>query len=169
MGREVRRVPANWQHPKDGSGFKPLRDGFTKALRDWNDGNAKWQEGLREDWSKYPAVAWIPLEAEHTGMTFAEWHGEQPQAGDYMPDWPEAERTHLQMYEDTTEGTPISPVMDSPELLAAWLADTGASAFGGMGASYEGWLRVCNGGFAPSMVMSGNVMQSGVDALKDHA
>ena len=44
---------------------------------------------------------------------------------------PIEERTHYQMYETCTEGTPISPVMETPENLARWLADNGASAFGG--------------------------------------
>jgi len=45
------------------------------------------------------------------------------------------------MYETCTEGTPISPAFATPEELARWLADNEASAFGGMTASYEGWLR----------------------------
>jgi hypothetical protein len=53
----------------------------------------------------------------------------------------------------------------TPEELARWLTDTNASAFGGEGASYEGWLRVARGGFAPSAVIADGKMQSGVEAL----
>lgn len=47
--------------------------------------------------------------------SYEEYAGPRPDASDYMPDWPEAERTHYQMYENTSEGTPISPVMATPE------------------------------------------------------
>lgn len=72
-----------------------------------------------------------------------------------MPEWKPEERTHYQMYEDTTEGTPISPVMESPEALARWLVDNRASVFGmGTQASYEQWLWLCNGGWAPDLVVN---------------
>jgi hypothetical protein len=70
-----------------------------------------------------------------------------------------------QMWETTSEGSPISPPFATPEDLARWLADTGASAMGGQGASYESWLRVCRGGYAPSMVAVDGVMTSGVEGL----
>ena len=83
-----------------------------------------------------------------------------------MPRWTDAERTHLMMYEDTSEGTPISPAFETPEELARWLVDNKASAFGGDTASYEGWLRVAQGGFACSAVYSpATGLVSGVDAL----
>lgn len=69
-------------------------------------------------------------EAHAEGYTIEEWCGPRPVPEDYMPDWQEEERTHLQMYESTTEGTPISPIMATKEELARWLADTNASAFG---------------------------------------
>lgn len=36
MGREVRRVPQNWEHPKDQHGYIPLFDGHKKAAREWD-------------------------------------------------------------------------------------------------------------------------------------
>ena len=59
-----------------------------------------------------------------------------------MPDWPEAERTHYQMYETTTPGTPISPVMETPEALARWLFKDSPDHdyFATSGATYESWL-----------------------------
>lgn len=83
--------------------------------------------------------------------------------------WPEAERTHYMMYEDTTdEGTPISPAMESPEALAQWLTDNKASAFGHSTATYEQWLPICRGGWAPSMVYDNrNGLRSGVEAMSE--
>jgi hypothetical protein len=66
------------------------------------------------------------------------------------------------MYEDTSEGTPISPAFGTPETLAQWLADTGASASGDMTATYEEWLNVARGAWAPSFVAVDGVMRSGV-------
>jgi len=69
------------------------------------------------------------------------------------------------MYEDTSEGTPISPAFATPEELARWLVDNNASAFGDSTGSYEVWLRVARGGWAPSMVATAAGLTSGVDAL----
>lgn len=147
MGREVRRVPSNWQHPKDesrGNGYKPLWPGDMYESR-----AAEFMEKVEAD-----------------GLQAAlDYHGRAPDRNDYMPNWPEAERTHFMMYEDTSEGTPISPAFATAEELARWLADTGASAFGGKTASYEAWLTVCNGGWAPSAVYSPRTgLISGVEA-----
>lgn len=143
MGREVRKVPANWEHPKDDSGrYIPLLGhSYSSAAVEFLEmANTK---GLQE------ALDWMGC----------------PDKNDYMPEWKEEEKTHLMMYEDTSEGTPISPAFKTPEELARWLVNNKASAFGRETGTYEGWLRVANGGFAPSMVLSSNGLQSGVDAL----
>ena len=100
-------------------------------------------------------------------MSYEEYSGARPEKSDYMPDWPESERTHLQMYETTTEGTPISPVLKTAKELARWLADNNASAFAGEGASYEDWLSMIQGGgYAPSAVSVGGVLKSGVSGMR---
>lgn len=133
MGREVRRVPAYWQHPADEKGaFIPLFDG------------AQYKHDI-ENWEE----------------------DEVPKRSDYMPLWTEVEATHLMMYETCSEGTPISPAFETPEELARWLADNGASAFGSMTAPYEAWLKVAKGGFAPSAVIVNGALRSGVEAMAD--
>lgn len=69
-----------------------------------------------------------------------------------------------QMWETTSEGSPISPVFDTPEALARWLADNNASAFGRDGATYDQWLRMIRAGWAPSAVGDGRGLVSGVAA-----
>ena len=165
MGREVRRVPADWQHPKHWTGgmrgpeerYKPLFPGdrYQRLVDEWDEECAKWKAGTHPD-LKEPSA---------DGMAYEQWAGQRPHRDDYMPNWPAEQRTHLMMYEDTTEGTPISPAFETPEELARWLVDNKASAFGGETGSYEGWLRVARGGFAPSAVVAAGVMVSGVDAL----
>jgi len=72
-----------------------------------------------------------------------------------------------QMWQTTSEGSPISPVFESPEGLARWLADTKASSFGNDTATYDQWLNMINAGWAISMVLDNNVLKSGVkDTLK---
>lgn len=161
MGREVRRVPASWKHPVNEHGEIPLHDGYSERVAEWDVENQKWSEGLRSNWRG----GWQPVDDEHRGMSFAEWDGERPKPEEYMPEWPEAERTHYQMYETCTEGTPISPVMADPESLARWLADNKASAFGGQTATYEQWLGMIGEGSAFSMVMAGGKIESGVAAV----
>ncbi len=160
MGREVRRVPAGWEHPKNPNGnYIPLFGGsFANEAAEWDQGATKWAEGLRDDYNG----GWMPKDDDQN-YTYEEWAGSRPVADHYMPDWPEDQRTHLQMYEDTSEGTPISPVMKTPEALAAWLAENNASAFGDMTATYEQWLNVCKGAFAPSMIIENGVAKSGVE------
>ena len=137
MGREVRRVPKNWKHPE--------KDGNYIALL----------EGYAEDCAEFDAIV---DEKERERM------GNRPAKEDYMPDWPESEKTHLQMYETCTEGTPISPVMETPEELARWLADNGASSFGRMTATYQQWLCTIKQGGVPSCFfsLSGDI-ESGVE------
>src|SRR6267378_1932339 len=144
MGREVRMVSKDWQHPKDEQTgrYKPLYPG------ERYDG-----QGFME-------------KANSEGLQEAiDWYGGAPDLNDYMPNWPESERTHLMMYEDTSEGTPISPAFATAEELAHWLADTGASAFGKETASYEAWLATCKEGWAVSAAYSAETgIISGVEA-----
>ena len=144
MGRKVRMVHKDWSHPKTEKGnYKPLHGGYKSDAAEFLEMANK--DGLQE------AVDYMGC----------------PDKEDYMPDWDEAEKTHLIMYEDTTEGTPISPAFETPEELAKWLADNGASSFGSSTATYEQWLPVCKGGWAPSLVFSSKGLQSGVEAISD--
>ena len=87
----------------------------------------------------------------------------------YMPDWPAEICTHYQMYQNTSEGTPISPPMETPEQLARWLADNDASALGDETATYEEWLLVCQEGSAPSMARVGFKVMNGDSAMSELA
>lgn len=164
MGREVRRVSKDWKHPKERGGkYRPLfGESFSKALSDWVFQKDKWEEGFRDDWSG----GWKPRADEEPNWSFEEWYGEKPSQYDYMPDWSDEERTHLQMYETCSEGTPISPVMETPEELAKWLTDNKASAFALMTATYEEWLSCCKKGWVPSAVCENGELKSGVRGCK---
>lgn len=166
MGREVRRVPKDWQHPKKREfsyrtgqyeeSYQPMHDrSFAEAMDEWYAEWKKWEAG---EYSEY-------VDEDSKKLPYWEWSAPPPDPAYYMPQWPAHERTHLMMYEDTTEGTPISPAFETPEELARWLADNNASSFGSMTATYEEWLSTCQRGWALSMVIRGGVMDSGVADL----
>ncbi|MCH6256697.1 hypothetical protein MLD52_09075 [Puniceicoccaceae bacterium K14] len=167
MGREVRMVPENWEHPKSDKGnFIPLLDNygnFEECDKEWMEGWRKWQLGLCQSYGS--EMEWKPIKKEYLNTRYTDYVGDRPNPDDYMPNWPESERTHLMMYENTSEGTPISPAFKSAEELARWLADNKASAFADMTATYEQWLSTCQSGSAISMVISNEGMKSGVEAL----
>jgi hypothetical protein len=167
MGREVRMVPPGWEHPRysDGS-YIPLFAGpFSLRLAEWERGYRKWQAGKRWCFEN----KWVPIEDKYKGMAYEEWDGKKPQKEDYMPEWGPGECTCYMMYENVTEGTPISPAFETPEELAHWLADNNASAFADETAPYEAWLHTIIEGNAPSFFFSlrtGKTI-SGVTAMYD--
>lgn len=160
MGREVRMVPPDWEHPRDVDGrLVPLYSGYIEHLH----GRAQWARGLVTDYNG----GWKPKDSFDTteALSWEEYAGDRkPET--YMPCWPESACTHFQMYETCSEGTPISPPMPTPESLARWLADNDASAFGDETASYEAWLRTIAKGFALSAMVVDGVLMSGVEACK---
>lgn len=82
------------------------------------------------------------------------WEGYGPPTGDA---W--------QLWETTSEGSPMSPPCQTPEALARWLTDNGASTFGSSTADYVTWLRFIVGpGWAPSAVSDAAGFRSGVEA-----
>lgn len=152
MSREVRRVPKDWKHPtrSDGSPI-PLYDGagLKRRQAEWDEEAARWVKGERRAWSHLgdsSGAQWVAHDRSPTVEGFVDWNGGRPEDAEHMPEWPESERTHLQMYESVTEGTPISPVMATAEELARWCADNRAPAFAGRPASYDAWLAVCRSG-----------------------
>lgn len=161
MSREVRMVPGDWQHPRDEHGkFIPLLGGsFADRLARWDEDAGQWARGFVRD---FVTGTWEPKADKYASLSFEEWDGRRPEVSDYMPDWPPERRTHYQMYETTSEGTPISPIAATPECLAKWLADNGASAFGDMTATYDEWLGMIRKGWAPGMIIAGGHMDSGV-------
>lgn len=143
MSREVRRVPKDWKHPKRQNPYRPgewdyvpLYEDYKGCLQQWTINKEHWEKGLQSDHNG----GWEPIAKCWKKTDFREYWGLKPKKKDYMPEWKEEEKTHIQMYETCSEGTPISPVMKTPEELARWLADNGASAFGSMTATYDQWL-----------------------------
>lgn len=119
MGREVRRVPLDWQHPKNRSDhYVPLFD---------------WAYTYKIDFGTDPEVGEVrPVErvsfdsfAAFSAFHVATWPEEgTPDPTAYMlTDVPMSERVGYQFYETVTEGTPVSPIMPDPESMVAWLVE----------------------------------------------
>ena len=147
MGREIRRVPEGWEHPRNDDGrYMPLFDEpLADAMGDWLDNWEAWQRG----------------EAEYQGTqrdyaSFVGWHGQSPDPDYYRPAW-DAEPTCYQVYETVSEGTPVSPVFATTGELIDWLVDEGHTR-----ESAERFVEV---GSAPSFVVVGNTLLKGIDAL----
>lgn len=157
MSRSVRRVPLDYQHPVEwvqrfqwlpggGSEVRPIID--FRPLHEYTDlaEHLRYREEDPDDWET------------------------APDPKDYMPDFSGTPEDQLGwcMYETTTEGTPISPVLRTPEELAEWLAENHASSFGGATATREQWLSMIRAGWAPSAIIQNGTMTSGVEFVADH-
>ena len=133
MGRELRRVPVNWEHPRDVFGqLQPLYD------RAYEDAAKEWLARF---------MAYRP--EDHNGEYYWDYAGPPPDKHYYRPAWTEAEATHFQVYETVTEGTPVSPVLPTRETVAEWLQRPG---------KYQGYRKAAaeafaRDGWAPSGVL----------------
>lgn len=149
INREIRKVPADWVHPKDKSGCAiPLFEGsyFTTAVMEWDKDNEQWQKGFRStfvDESDSEEPIYIPIEDEFKEMTFTEWDGERPNPQHYMPVWEEKQKTHFMLYETCTEGTSMSPAFPTKEGLVQWMVINNISSYAGRHPkTYAEWIEI---------------------------
>jgi len=167
MGREVRLVAENWKHPLDENGRKiPMYEGSEletdklSALENY----------------EYEKENFVPVKNPYYEEDFTNFEdycayqgiSEEFDESRYMPNWTDAEKTHIMLYENVSEGTSMSPAFLSsePEKLAQWLADNNANAGAYATATYEQWLCMVKKGYAVSgvMVAGSNTIISGVEA-----
>ena len=141
MGREVRKVPKDWQHPIKFVGsmnrihFVPLyrfRD-LSEEIKEWDEEKIQWDSGAFWNDSSYD---------KYKHLSYEEYAGRRPDYKYHMPKWNKEDATHYMMYETCSEGCPISPAFETPEDLAKWLVDNNASVFGSRTEEYEGWLNI---------------------------
>lgn len=174
MGREVREVAEGWEHPKGDrspDSYNPMFE--SSDTFNYETMKKEWDEELeylqRGEYKRYDGTIEI-LEPREADEMLEDHLRYPPNKAYYMPNWPAEQRTHIQMYENTSEGTPISPVFKKgeEEQMARWLADNGASAMGHQTASFEHWYSMITGsGFAVSGVISGGRFMSGVEAVAE--
>jgi len=129
MGREIRRVPANWEHPKTANGdYDALFDNLDGAIHDFQEEID--DKGLKEALTN------------HSG-------GPNPEA--YV-DYEGKEETWYQAYETVSEGCPITPPFETKQELIDYLVMHGD--FWGKSWPREGAESFVKDEWAPSMVLS---------------
>jgi len=146
MGREIRMVPPNWEHPKkDDGGYEPMLDeDMGSALDRWIEEYQLWQKG------EHPS--------QNADYEYWEWEGDPPQSDWYRPKFTE-KPTWYQVYETVSEGTPVTPPLETKEKLIEYLVAHGDfwdQARGHGGWSYENAKQFVERGFAMSAMIVGN-------------
>ncbi len=142
MGREVRMVPPMWEHPKyPGGGYIPLfGDNIVAKTKEWEECSAKWEEGYYFSWHQNQ---WLPRDQNEDTKdckSYSDWNGDRPDPASHFPVWQPGEASWYAYYENTTEGTPLSPAFPTKTLLAKWLSEQGD--VGGSTWTYEEWIDI---------------------------
>jgi hypothetical protein len=140
MGREVRRVPPDWQHPTDESSgrHKPLYYGaggrFERQASDWLKAANEWDAGTHPGRARHPEL-----------LFYQDYYGGPPEAEDYMLVGVSDEAcTHYQLYENTSEGTPCGPPFLTLDEVAEHAAEH-ATTFASLKADKATWLKIVSG------------------------
>jgi hypothetical protein len=174
MGREIRRVPPDWEHPKKEDGnYQPLCDRpYTEDIAEWISEHLQWERGEHPDQK---------TDNRSEYRYYAEWAGEPPSVKYYRPDWKPEEMTWYQVYETVSEGTPVTPPFATKEELVEYLVGNvdfcdQARRKRGTGLFQmpcDPWTRkeaeafVYGAGWAPSGVVINGEFKTGVQALAD--
>lgn len=179
MGREIRKVIPNWEHPKEekynsfkgryDEGFKPLYNRpYRKSINEWITEHQLWEKGEHPDQQDKDLEGYI---------NYADYAGNPPDVESYRPDWREEEMTWFQVYETVSEGTPVTPPFATREELVAYLVENGdfwdqeRRSKGDSIMPCDPWPLetaqrfVFGSGYAPSLVVTDGKIQSGVEAL----
>lgn len=163
---ELRGLTHTWS---DEHGWQPKEPGYVPSaqeVNDWGIHNRFFGSGvayvisrarLAREGKNYQCAhckgegeLWPSEEAK---AAYENWKKEEPPLGD-----------GYQMWETVTEGSPITPVFATAEELATFMAGTRFGA--DEGTPYETWLEFIRGpGWAPSLVVGPNGVQSGVEAV----
>lgn len=149
MGRELRMVPPNWEHPRKAYTnyeihYKPMFEtSFRKAADDWTAGFLAWL-------AKYPSGV------NEDGYRYWEYEGDPPEKDTHAP-FEDSEATWFQLFENVSEGTPVSPPFATAEELVEYLVANGDfwDQKNGHGQKYsrKAAESLVRGGYCPSMIV----------------
>lgn len=122
MGREIRKVPPNFEHPthKDFShwigGYHPMfNENFDEVFANWLENFDRIKNGNLTENEK----EWYP-------HGLADWLVDEPPPDPlYYRHYKDEEATWYQYYETTSEGTPLTPPFSTLEELAKYLEENG--------------------------------------------
>lgn len=188
MGREIRRVPPNWDHPKRSvpnyvlgvmeERYQPLRDQDAEsAFQEWMDEYQKWLLSEHDRViAEYGADDYPKSEPYRS---FVKWHGSAPNPEYYRPQWSPDSLTWWQVWETVSEGTPVTPPFETQAELVEYLVangdfwDQARRKEGRTTMNCDPWTRkqaesfVYGAGWAPSLVVTQGAVMSGVEAMAE--
>lgn len=155
MSREIRRVPQNWDHPKnDKNQFVPMLNDYISYLESYKKDVDRFVEKMTEIIQKgrckfnsydfndpYELYDYLTEDDQQT----------PPDIRDFMPTG-----NCYQLFETVSDGTPITPPFKEKQELVYWL--TNNRDFWGNKWSEEGAKDIVESGFALSGIMKGGVM-----------
>lgn len=124
MGREIRRVPPNLEHPRytkdtarnqrDIGEYMPMHDEtFEETSRKWKEGYAAWEAGTHESLSYY----------REQDRDTQYWEYDSPPDRELCRPAFTEEPTWFQVYQTVSEGTPVTPPFATREELVEYLID----------------------------------------------
>jgi len=148
MGREIRKVPPNWDHPKDDKGrYKSMyAENYDDVCAEWLQECNKWaSDDNIKDRNKYGEYYW-------------DYAGSPPDREYYSNDITEC--TWFQMYETVSEGTPVTPPFETEKELINYLTTLG-TFWDSTPWKMENAERFVSAGYAPSMIVTDGVIKSG--------
>jgi len=176
MGREIRRVPPNWEHPKRENGsYQPLYD--ESAINSFNEWVSEYHKFITDELESVALEQGYDVNNPYAA--FCDWAGGPPDHEYYRPNWKEESATWWQVYETVTEGTPVSPPFETPEELINYLVEHGdfwdhkRRKEGRCMGRCDPWARanaekfVLGAGWAPSFVAVGGEMKTGVELMAE--
>lgn len=125
MGREIRKVPANWKHPQRGKDKDTYARGGPQPMFDKNfdDKFAEWLV----DFDRFRANGLTDDQREYYPRGLADWlqdEGSPPDPAYYRP-WGDEDATWFQVWETISEGTPVTPPFATENELVDYLARHG--------------------------------------------
>lgn len=125
MGREIRRVPPNWDHPAIMPENDPYRHGGCQPMhnREFGSEFAEWLANF--DRIRLGDLTEIERECYPRGL--CDWlqdEGSPPNPEYYRP-YSDDEATWFQVYETVSEGTPVTPPFATKGDLVDYLALNG--------------------------------------------
>jgi hypothetical protein len=163
MGRELRLVPPNWQHPRDDRGqLQPMHHGsFSEAFSRWIEDFDRVRRG---ELSESERVCY----AGEGKTALAEWLKDEGTPPDpaYYGTWDPATATWFQVWETVSEGTPVTPPFATAAELVDYLVEGGddwdrRSGRGGYTrAQAEAFV---SDGYAPSMAIINGTIARGIE------
>lgn len=171
MGREIRRVPPNWEHPRYTADNAPRPnmvgryismhdEDYDTAAQEWLDGFDLWLQGKHESQhGKYASTSNYYWE-----------YDTPPDELSYRPKFTE-EPTWYQVYETVSEGTPVTPPFATQDELIDYLVNVGECAdtqYNRKHSREAATKFVKEMGWVPSMIMergpAGVTFKEGIDA-----